>query len=93
MPSLPPPGSVTPVLRPQSSCEIGSVATPFAGHRRDEGVDIVADEIELVEAVVAGMDAELGRRQLEDQPAAARIDAGDFEHVAQEGAVGRLVLA
>jgi hypothetical protein len=60
-------------------------------HAGDEGVDIVADEVDLVEAVVARMDAELGRRQPEDQPAAARIDARDFEHVAQEGAVGRLV--
>src|SRR5688500_753781 len=61
-------------------------------HAEAEGVGVVADEIDLVEAVVAAVHAELGRRQLEDQPAAAGIDARDFEHVAQEDAVGGLVL-
>ena len=39
------------------------------------------------------MDAELGRRQPEDQPAAARIHARDFQHVLQERAVGVRILA
>ena len=78
-----------PNLPPIGSLQVDALV----GHLRDERVDIVADQIELVEVVaLVAVDAELGRRQLEDQPAAAPIDAGDLQHVAQESAVGRLVL-
>jgi hypothetical protein len=37
---------------------------------------------------VGGVHAELGRRQREDQPAAARVDGVELERVAQERARG-----
>src|SRR5262249_10156654 len=44
------------------------------GHRR---VEIVTDEREFVPRHIAGMDAELGGRQLENQPAVRRVVALD----------------
>ena len=42
----------------------------------------------MVDIVIfAAVNAHFGPWELEDQPAAASVDAGDFEHVAKEGAV------
>src|SRR5207247_6504549 len=52
-------------------------------------LDVVAHQIELVHAVLAGrMHGDFGRRQPEDQPSAAHIDVREREHVAQERAIG-----
>jgi hypothetical protein len=37
--------------------------------------------------LLAAMHSELGGRQLEDEPAAAAVDAGQLQHVAEEFAV------
>src|SRR4051794_10707341 len=60
----------------------------LALQRRDGRIDVVAHQIELVEIVpLALVDPELGGREAEDEPAAARVDARHFEHVAEEFAV------
>lgn len=49
-------------------------------------------QVELMEIVaLAAMDAELGGRQFEDQPAVAAVDAGNFQDVPEECAVSLLV--
>src|SRR6185295_18677063 len=49
-------------------------------------------EVKLVDVVMlAAVHAHLGRGQLEDQPAAAAVDAGKADNIAQEGAIGVLV--
>src|SRR3954449_8003665 len=53
--------------------------------------DVVAHQIQLGR-VGAGVDGELGRRQGEDQPAAAGVDVLELQNVAEEGAVGVRVL-
>src|SRR5690349_2274492 len=53
------------------------------GHFR---MQVIAQEIDLMLAVVSRMAGDLGRRRSEDQPAGAGIDRGKFQHVAEEGA-------
>ena len=63
-------------------------------HLRNERLDIVAHEIELVHVVLVGrMHRNLRRRQSEDEPSVAHIDVRQLEHVAQESAVGIRVRA
>src|SRR5262245_47083571 len=63
-------------------------------HPADEPGDVVAHQIELVHVVRSRrMDGELGGGQPENQPAVADVDVRELEDVAQEGAVGRRVLA
>src|SRR5262249_14564649 len=54
----------------------------------DEGLDIVAHEIKLMNVVLLrGMYCNLCWRQSEDQPAASNIDVRKMQHIAQECAV------
>src|SRR5262245_38639271 len=51
-------------------------------HRRDKQLDVVAHQVKLMHIVRIGrMHGDLGRWEAEDQPAAADIDARQFEHV------------
>src|ERR1700733_4935951 len=59
-----------------------------------ERAHILAHEIELVACcALSGMERDLRWRQRKDQPAAARIDMGQLQYVAQEPPVGRVVTA
>src|SRR5207237_7970949 len=50
----------------------------------DRRIDVVAQEVErVIRLAVRRMNADLGRRQREDQPAVARVDMLPAEHVAQ----------
>src|SRR4029453_16785961 len=54
----------------------------------DGRMDVVADEVELVPAVlVRGGGCHLGRRQSEDQPPLAAVDKRQLEHVSEERAI------
>ena len=58
-------------------------------HGGGEGVDVVAEEVDLVEVVgLGGVDGDLGGGQAEDEPSGADVDAREVEGVAEEGAVG-----
>ena len=58
-------------------------------HGRHEGVDVVAQKVELMKVVpLRGMDGNLGRRQGENEPAVPGVDMGQAEDVTQEGTVG-----
>jgi hypothetical protein len=60
---------------------------PEGGHG---GGDVVAQQIQLGPAAfLGGVDGELGRRQREDQPAAARVDQPGPEDLGQ-GRLGRV---
>src|SRR5262249_30082186 len=51
------------------------------------GADVVGHQVELVAGLpVRRMNRELGRRQGEDEPAPARVDRGQAEHVREERA-------
>ena len=53
----------------------------------DGGVDVVAQEVELVVAsLFGGVHADFGGRKRENEPAVACVDGGKFEGVAKEGA-------
>ena len=56
---------------------------PELGHR---GRDVVARERELVARLVTWMDAELGRRECEDQPPLSRVDGGPADRIGEDGA-------
>ena len=50
-----------------------------SGHLFDEGVDIIAEQIEFVRAIFGcGVDGDLGRRQSKDQPAMSNIHVTQF---------------
>jgi len=70
---------------------IAATYTPFLAQLDNRRVEVVAHECEFVVRRLTGMDAKFGGRELENQPAAARIDAGYLEHVTQKGAVRILV--
>jgi hypothetical protein len=88
--------------------ESGRQAPAFIRHRRDElhalalelrdrSLDVVAHQEELVMSDVlppsrAWMDAELGGRQREDQPALAVVHGRQVEHVAEERPSGFCIL-
>src|SRR5213079_3717705 len=60
---------------------------------RDGRLDVMAHEEQLVLSRLAaparaGMDTELTRRQLEDEPALVRLDVREPEHVAEESTRG-----
>jgi hypothetical protein len=58
------------------------------GQIGERALDVVAGEIELVSRLaVSGMDGDLGRREREDQPPFAGIDAGEPEGVAKESSI------
>ncbi|MBI4909463.1 MAG: hypothetical protein HY820_37945 [Acidobacteria bacterium] len=62
-------------------------------HCIDKGIDIVAHQVELVNAVLLpGVHRHLGGRQSEDQPALAGVDVREAQNVFQEGAVGFRIL-
>jgi hypothetical protein len=49
------------------------------------GMNVVTHQIKLVAAVaVSRMNSQLGRRQREDEPAAARVDRAQVQHVGEE---------
>src|SRR5712692_4823752 len=53
----------------------------------DRGFDVVAHEVELLMALLlGGVDAQLGGRQCEDEPAMPGINARELEHIAEESA-------
>lgn len=53
----------------------------------DCGFDVVAHQVELgVSSLFGWMDAQLGGREGEDEPAVAGVNGGKFEDVAKEGA-------
>jgi hypothetical protein len=55
---------------------------------RDERLEIVDHEVELVHVVRRGrVDGKLGRRQSKYQPAVPDVDVPQFEHVAKEGPI------
>src|SRR6185312_10662123 len=57
-------------------------------HLADEGLDVVAHQIELVVRVlVGGMDGHLRRRQPEDEPPTTDVDVRQMKDVAQETAI------
>ena len=50
-------------------------------------MDVVAHQVKLMVAVtVSRMNGQLGRRQREDEPAAARVDRRQAQRVGEEGA-------
>lgn len=49
--------------------------------------------VALDERTRGGVNTQLGRRELEDQPSAARIDGGKLESVAKEGPIGLGIVA
>jgi hypothetical protein len=66
-------------------CELDSLGLELGDGR----LDLVTHEIELVPTTrVCGMGGQLGRGQGEDEPAAAGVDRGKAEDVAEEGAIG-----
>src|SRR4029077_20883864 len=61
--------------------DLGSPGPQFG----EGGVDVVAHQVELMAASpVGGMTRQLSRRQGEDEPASARVDAGQADHVREE---------
>src|SRR5438874_2595075 len=59
------------------------------GQVRQRLLDVVAHQVELVlPRPVSGVNGDLGRRQLEEQPAITGVDPGKSEHVADEDPVG-----
>src|SRR5215813_8212683 len=51
----------------------------------ERGPDVVTHQVELVLGLIVGrMRGDLGRRQLEDEPAVTRVHAGEAEHVPEE---------
>jgi len=83
-----PPGKVKRVTVPQRSSSTCVKATPCfeSLHLFSE---VVAQEIDLVgRGLVSRVERDLGRGHRKDQPSATRVDAGQTEHIAKEGAVG-----
>jgi hypothetical protein len=86
-PSLPPPGSETCVRLPTGGLD-RRARHALRRHLRDEGLDVVAHQKELVLVVLLRrVHRHLARRQAEDEPAAAGVDSGEAEHVAKECAI------
>src|SRR5678815_1770759 len=57
-------------------------------HLVDEGIDVLAHEVELVLAVrFTGVHRYLGRWKSEDQPSTANVDVGEAQHIAEECAI------
>ena len=76
------------VNRPQPWSLTGPHVTPLAANRSTVAIDVVAHQVQLVRRrAVDRMHGHLGRRQLEDQPAASGVDVRVLEHVAEERAV------
>ncbi len=65
-----------------------AAADAFGHELFDRGGHVVAHQIQLVRRRVRGVDRHLAGRQLEDQPAAARVDVRVLQHVAEERPVG-----
>src|SRR6266851_6230005 len=78
-------GEQTPALVAERG---GDRDTP-GGKVRQRLLDVVAHQVELVlPRPVSRVYGDLGRRQLEDQPATAGVDPSKSEHVADEDPVG-----
>src|SRR5438552_14183756 len=61
--------------------DLGSPGPQFG----EGGVDVIAHQVELVAAFpVGGMNRQFSGRQREDEPASARADAGQADHVREE---------
>jgi hypothetical protein len=75
------------VSRPQPWSLLGlATSTPSALEGGHGGGDVVAEQVQLGPAALLGrVDGELGRRQREDQPAAARVDRPGPQHLGQGG--------
>src|ERR1700722_12307401 len=66
----------------------------FFGQPRNFGLQVVAEEIQLVGAVlIGGMEGGFGGRQSKNEPAAAGIDGREPQHVAKKRAIGFGILA
>jgi len=65
-----------------------AAADAFGHELFDRGGHVVAHQIQLVRRRVRGVDRHLAWRQLEDQPAAARVDVRVLQDVAEERPVG-----
>ena len=71
---------------------IASDTAPF--HGPDKPLDVGAHEIDLVLATgIRWVNRNLGRRQPENQPAAANVDVRQAERIAEERAIGLGVFA
>src|SRR5689334_181067 len=63
-------------------------ADSLAAETGHGGLQVIAHEVELVGAVLFGrMERRLGRRKRENQPAVARIDVREAEHIAEKRAI------
>ena len=74
-------------------------ADAAGAERAEDGLEVVAHEVEVggkqaglggrrLRRVAQRVERGLGRRQAEDQPAAAGVDGGQLEDVAEEGSIG-----
>src|SRR4029453_8663496 len=78
---------------PPAGAERLAALDALVGEPCDCRIQLVGHKIEVVDVVIfATMDAHLRRRKLVDQPPAAAVDAGNFEHIAKERPVGGFVL-
>src|SRR5579859_5494659 len=57
-------------------------------HRGNEGFDVIAHQVQLVNAVLAGMNGHFGGRQSEDEPALPGVDARERKDVSQKLPIG-----
>lgn len=64
-------------------------STPLPRNVLTVAANVVAHQVQLVVGVaVRGMGGELGGREGEDQPTAARVDPAELEHITKERPVG-----
>jgi Amino acid permease len=78
-------GDETPALVAHLARELGTALLEL-GHGR---LYVVAHQVELLRTALLGrVERRLGRRQPEDEPAAAGVDRREPQHVAEERAVG-----
>src|ERR1700722_7565007 len=65
----------------------------FFGQRRNFSLQVVAEEIQLVGAVlIGGMERGFSGRQSKNEPAAAGVDGREPQHVAKKRAIGFRIL-
>lgn len=73
--------------------EESNLCLEVVAHEVKDGAEKVMPGVKLSGAGVSRVNGDLGRRQLEDQPAVTDVDEREAEDLAEEGAVGFGVVA